>query len=379
MLEREWALYESLLAHVRSLIIVSYGNQGEAAALARVAGDRASQVRVVANEQSLSNAEYVASLPERVAPLLAGYANVVCKSNQLHGGDVALQLASGLRSMLPACTLATIARGGYLWSRFVAHEHGPDSEQAKQAEQRERTLCQQASLVVGTTQDMVRDLTWRYTLDPAKTLVIPNYVLPSSPSAGEREPGVVLYAGQLVARKRIDLLIRACEVAMQSAPNLTLKIVGEGPAKQDLQELAKACNVPATFLPRMPHTQLLAEMDRCSIYAQASELEGHPKTVLEAMSRGAPVIVTDAPGLTDVVQHGVTGLRCPANPEAMGQALAGLLMDSDWANVLGQSAKDCTHAALGLQAILPRELSAYRVALARASGTAFRESARAAS
>ncbi len=372
MLEREWALYDALLAHVRTLVVVSYGDATDRDVLARIAGTHASQVHVITNDQALPGAEYVASLPKRIAPLLAGSRNIVCKSNQLAGGDVALRTAQSLRTMLPGCTIAAIARGGYLWSRFLAHEHGPDSEPAKQAEQRERTLCQQADLVVGTTQDMVRDLTWRYTLESSKTLVIPNYVMQTASEGTERETGVVLYAGQLVPRKRVDLLIRACEVAMQSAPNLSLRIVGEGPAQAELEALAQQCNVPTTFLPRMPHSQLLAQMDRCAVYAQASELEGHPKTVIEAMSRGAPVVVTDSPGLSDVVQHGVSGLRSPASPEAMGQAIAGLLMDSDWANVLGQSARDCTIAALGLPAILPRELSAYRVALARASGQALR-------
>jgi glycosyltransferase involved in cell wall biosynthesis len=110
----------------------------------------------------------------------------------------------------------------------------------------------------------------------------------------------------------------------------------------------------------------MQQMDLCGVYAQASELEGHPKTVIEAMSRAAPVVVTDAPGVSDVVQHGVTGLRRPPDAEALGQAIAGLMMDADWASVLGQSARDCTLATLGLQAILPRELSAYRIAIARA-------------
>jgi glycosyltransferase involved in cell wall biosynthesis len=217
---------------------------------------------------------------------------------------------------------------------------------------------------------MIKDLTWRYTLESSRTMVIPNYVVEGTFPSAHRTPGLLLYAGQLTPRKRVDLLIRACDVAAQSCEGVTLRVVGEGPSKPELEALAQELGVKAEFLPRMPHAELMKHMDSCAIYAQASELEGHPKTVIEAMSRGAPVIVTEAPGMSDVVQHGVTGLRCKGTPEALGQAIAGLLMDNDWASVLGQSARDCTLATLGLSMILPRELSAYRLALARASGTA---------
>ena len=71
--------------------------------------------------------------------------------------------------------------------------------------------------------------------------------------------------------------------------------------------------------------------------AQASALEGHPKTVIEAMALGAAVVVADAPGLGEVVTHGVTGLRVEAQPGPIADAI-GFLLDEPWREQMGHGA-----------------------------------------
>jgi glycosyltransferase involved in cell wall biosynthesis len=96
---------------------------------------------------------------------------------------------------------------------------------------------------------------------------------------------------------------------------------------------------------------------------QASELEGHPKTVLEAMSAGAAVIVANSPGLGDVVMHGATGLRVSLDSEAFSRAISEMLNDADWRDALGAGAARMVHATLGLSAIAPKEIEAHQYAL----------------
>lgn len=62
--------------------------------------------------------------------------------------------------------------------------------------------------------------------------------------------------------------------------------------------------------------------------------------ILEAMASGRPVVVTDNPGLSDYVEHGVTGLLVPpGSPEAMANAINTLLADPDRARQMGEAGR----------------------------------------
>lgn len=361
LLEREWALYCELLPHYATLVVVTDG-EGDEEQLARMATPTglSSRVHVVSNGQRLPSDQFLAGVPGRVRALLARAKTAVVKTDQLAEGQVAVAIARELRAAGIAAGL--LARGGYLWTRFVAHEQGPHSAQAEASAQYERELCRAADLVCGTTPKMVEDLAWRYNLNPTRTVVIPNYVLVDQPPGEphEREKGVVLTAGALVPRKRVDLLIRAMAVVKEEVPDAVLEVVGEGPERAALEALARELGVPVRFCAWMPHLALLDRMKRAAIFAQASELEGHPKTVLEAMSSGAAVVVTDSPGLGGVVHHGVTGLRCPPDPEQLGRVLAELLRDEEWRSVMGASAARMVRAQLGLPAIVQQELDVHK-------------------
>jgi glycosyltransferase involved in cell wall biosynthesis len=63
--------------------------------------------------------------------------------------------------------------------------------------------------------------------------------------------------------------------------------------------------------------------------------------VLEAMASGRPVVVTDNPGVSDYVEHGVTGLLVPPDdPAAFAGALRALLLDQDRCREMGRLAAE---------------------------------------
>lgn len=365
MLDREWALYHGLLEDYQQIVVLTYGGADDAEVLASLLRpEDAARVRVVSNDSKLAAAEYTHAAVNRVVEACAGAPDVVVKTNQFAGGDVAVQIVRQLRAAHKPAAL--IARGGYLWTRFVAYEHGPHSAQADAAAARERVICQAADVVVGTTRDMVDDLAWRYHLDPTRCAVIPNYVLAESDpvAASERDPGLLLYAGQLVPRKRVDVLIQAVASLPDAASRgIRLEIVGDGPSRRGLEALAEELKAPVKFASRVPHRQLLERMAKAAIYVQASELEGHPKTVIEAMSAGTPVLVAKSPGLMDVVTHGMNGLRVDATPDAFGTAIDELLRDEEWRDTLGAAAARTIRRESALPTILNREREMHRLAL----------------
>lgn len=371
MLGREWAIYARLLERpeYRRVIVVSYGDASDRAVLDSVLRtDDHPRVALVCNDRQLTPDAFAASIPDRVAAACERAPTIV-KTNQMVANDVAVDVAAELRRAgLPT---ALIARGGYWWSHFVSHASGEHSPAAREAVARERRLCRAAGVVVGTTQEMIDGLVRLHGLDAAAMRLIPNYVIvDSATSAVAREPGTVLYAGQLVKRKRVDVLIRCAAIlAKQCKQFQRLDIVGAGPEAASLRELASNLAAPVRFEARLPHEELLRRMAGTSVYAQASELEGHPKTVIEAMATGAAVVVAPSPGLGCVVQDGVTGMIAEAEPEAFATAIRGLLERECDRITMGERATTHALSRFGLPAVLKLELEAHDQALTREAQT----------
>jgi glycosyltransferase involved in cell wall biosynthesis len=117
----------------------------------------------------------------------------------------------------------------------------------------------------------------------------------------------VLFVGRLQARKRIDILLKGCaSLPPTLQPNLV--IVGDGPAKVDLQKLA-ASVFPSTRFLGAKHGPELAP-----IFADA-DLFALPGTgglaVQEAMSHGLPVIVAQGDGTQDDLVRPENGWQIP--------------------------------------------------------------------
>jgi len=362
LLEREWAIYTLLAENYDRIVVISHGDDEDE----RIAGSLEPVPIVITNHSRLSSAQYAASLPMRLEEKLGPIESCVIKTNQMDDAGAACSIASHLRRCGTPCAL--IARCGYVRSQFLAAEFGPASPQAIDASLIERTVIGSADLVVATTPKMIADLSWRDGIDAGRTRVIPNYVLDEATCDDSdcRQEGLVLCVGQLVKRKRVDRLIRAV-AELRSEHDLTLEIIGEGPEAPALHALAADLQAPVAFRPRLPHTQLLARMREAAIYLHASEREGHPKSLLEAMACGMACIVADAPGVTGIIQNGVSGLLVSGEPETFAYALAGLLEDSSWREQLGACASQSVRATCSLDRIIKQERDAHRDALERAA------------
>lgn len=361
MIEREWALYAKLASSYGRIVLVTAGDGRDD----DIASKLAPRPAIVCNTEKHSPKRFAAHAPARVAEALDGAASVVVKTNQMDAGELALSIARELRAR--GVRTGLVARGGYLWSRFVAADAGAESSRAAEAASIERALCSQADTIVASTESMIDDLAWRYGLPRSRTRVVPNFVLDHDPSSIERAPDEILAAGTLCARKRIDLLIEAIAlIPTDTRPRLT--IVGEGEEQPALEALARDRSVNAIFLGRLAHRALLDRMARCTIFAHTSALEGHPKTILEAMATGTAVVACDAPGTREVIAHNRTALLVNGSHETLtanlADTLAALLENKALRDRLGRAARAWTGEHLSLQVIVPQELEAHRDAIA---------------
>ena len=364
VLERELALYRRLEAQVGRVVFVTWGQDEED----RLIGARAwPGLRILTHTGDAGSAEAGERLAREAQELLPEGARVVVKTNQFPGGELAVNLTRALRRA--GHETALIARGGYPWSRFEALQHGPGSAQAALAGQREGALAWAADLLVGTTRAMIDDLCWRHGLPADRAALVPNFVMDdAAPTPGEiRDERTVLFAGRLVEQKRVDRLIDGAAIARGG---VRLLIVGDGPLGPALRARALARGVDAEFRPRVAHDELLGLMRRCAAYAQPSDYEGHPKTVLEAMACGCAVLVTRGPGLSDAVDDGRTGVVVEPEPGVIARALDALLEDPARRAALGAAASASVRQECSLRRVGELEVEAYERALASARGGA---------
>jgi glycosyltransferase involved in cell wall biosynthesis len=120
----------------------------------------------------------------------------------------------------------------------------------------------------------------------------------------------LLFIGRFAEIKGADLLIRAAA----GLKDVTLLIAGDGPARCELEKLARSLSVEALFLGRIDAAEREALLSRCDAVVIPSRVmangrtEGTPVVCLEAMAAGRVVIASESGGLAEIVRHGENGL-----------------------------------------------------------------------
>ena len=149
-------------------------------------------------------------------------------------------------------------------------------------------------------------------------------------------PALGLDAGALVlgtvARfdpvKGLDVLVRAFAQVLARRPAAQLLLVGDGPEAPRLRELAAALGVAGRVVFAGAVPDAARGLPSLDLYVSASQREGLPLALLEAMACGLPVLATRVPGNVDVVEDGVTGvLVAPGDAAGLARAAVDLLED----------------------------------------------------
>ncbi len=166
----------------------------------------------------------------------------------------------------------------------------------------------------------------------------------------------ILTVGRLVEDKAQDVLLEAFARAGDEFKQWRLAIVGEGLLGDSLRAQAEALGIAERVewhgVVRDPYRFYRA----AHVFALPSRAEGMPNALLEAMSCGLPVVVSDsAPGPLELVEDEVTGLVVPVNdPAKLAAALLRLGNDDALRQRLGAAARERV-----TEYDLPRALAAW--------------------
>lgn len=134
-----------------------------------------------------------------------------------------------------------------------------------------------------------------------------------SAKRGKNDSLHIVTAGRLSEQKNQKMLISAVKALSNEYPTIKLDIFGNGPLKENLQEMVNELELQNNvfFMGNIPN--LHEKMVNSSAFVMTSEFEGMPNALLEALMMGIPCISTNFAGCDEIIEDGENGLIVERN------------------------------------------------------------------
>ncbi len=140
---------------------------------------------------------------------------------------------------------------------------------------------------------------------------------------------LVLFVGNLLPVKAIDVLLEACRRA-QNGTRFRLFIIGDGPLRVTLERLAARLGIAdrVRFLGILPQQQLPDWYRAADLFVLPSHSEGVPNVLLEASACGTRYVASKVGGIPEIAHLGAAQLTPPGDPAALAEAIRESLSQS---------------------------------------------------
>lgn len=199
-----------------------------------------------------------------------------------------------------------------------------------------------------------RSLVLRVEGHGVRTSLLVNGV-PTAPQAEPPRQPTVLYLARLAPRKRpLDFVEAAREVAPRFPGTRFVMIgpdEGEGPAVRDAIRVATGEGVDITWRGPVEPDAVRDQLGRASIYVLPAVEEPYPMSVLEAMSIGIPVVVTDSCGLAPAVEKCGGGRVVQPGATGVATAVSQMLEDPLAARASGRRGRALVLREMSMEAV----------------------------
>lgn len=179
---------------------------------------------------------------------------------------------------------------------------------------------------------------------------------------------VIGTVGRLRPQKNLSLLLEALSTLHQASSSpqagrlaqIQLMVIGEGPLRTQLAALTHRLQLEDTVKFLGERTDVPCLLRALDLFVLTSRWEGCPLSVLESMAAGTPVLVTNAPGSTEVIKHGYNGVVAQPDPASVAEGIAKLATMPGFAAQLTQNALAEVHSRFDCARMVAETLAVYR-------------------
>ena len=235
-------------------------------------------------------------------------------------------------------------------------------------------LTYEAWKVICCSNYMQHELQRVFQLPQDKIEVVANGVDPRQFRAGRNDTGIriryaaggekiVFFVGRLVQEKGIHVLLDAVPRILAAEPKTKFIIAGKGPVLDALRGQARNLGIEQHVV----FTGYIDDFTRNALY-QASSVAVFPSlyepfgiVALEAMAANVPVVVADNGGLSEIVEHGVDGLKCyTGNAISLADQVVTILQNDRFGHRLADRASRKIQTLYSWQEIARQTRNIYR-------------------
>ncbi len=279
----------------------------------------------------------------------------IFKTNQLRGSQIPLLLRENRYKK------KLIVRCGFLYSFFM-EKKTKNNKIIKEAYQLEKKAFSEADLVIITTswqRDIIKE---RYQLENTKIKVIPNYTLPNifKPCSKIQKKYDLVFIGRSGYQKNINNLLLALNHLKTKNKKVSLLMVGACSLNKDIRGIVERYSLDVTFNNNVPNFELPNIITQAKVFILPSYYEGHPKSLLEAMSCGMPCVGTDVHGIREEIEHMNTGYLCKTDFGSIAQGIEFVLGDEHLQRNMGKNARDFILDNYSIDKVFQLEIEAIR-------------------
>ena len=214
------------------------------------------------------------------------------------------------------------------------------------------SFCEAVNLVVSPSAGMEKILRGLDVKSPIE--VVPNGVeleryrkiepFPRADFGFHADDILFIYVGRLGPEKNLNFLLRAFNGVAQAFDHVRLLILGDGPARADIEALASDFGLAGRvrFEGMIPYERLPAYLSMCDAFVTASVTEVHPLSVIEGMASGLPVLGIRSPGVGDTVEDGVTGFLTDEDTAGFAVKMTRLVTEPGLRKKMGAAARQAS-------------------------------------
>ncbi len=354
VLGRESQYYNALADKGLRINFITYGGRDEQEYAAAMPG-----ARILSNWLGLPMRTYQRRVFQvHALPLLRSQ---IIRTHNTHAMLAALRAHWAWRIPL-------VFRMKYFWTTSAAANPQASESYLQEALAHEREVFAKASHIITATADQAAGVAERAPEAAAKTSIIGTHVDCDlfRPLESEKRFDLI-YVGRLAQVKNLEATLEAVE-----RTGKTIAIVGGGGApdaddksaepqlETRLKERFGAANGRIHWLGTVANESLPAVINQAKALILCSHSDGLPRSMLEAMACGAPVIGSKVGGIASTLQHKVTGYLCGTDADSIAAAIDAVFAQPRLLEGMGAKARRYALENYSLAEISQREADLLR-------------------